>query len=87
MNEHSPKRVALHAREDDFEDANPHEAIRQYFDKIGRPYQEIEDGSHYVQIHRVDPNVPESTTYIIIDMEKINSPGTWIWTFHMGCTI
>ena len=70
MSERRPKRVVLHVREDDLEDENPHEAIRQYFDKINRPYQEIEDGRHYVHIHRANPNMPESTTYIIIDMEK-----------------
>lgn len=70
MSEHRPKRIVLHVREDGLEDANPHEAIRQYFDKINHPYQEIEDGRHYVQIHRIDPNMPESTSYIIIDMEK-----------------
>ena len=60
----------LHVQEDDLEDANPHEVIRQYFDKINRPYQEIEDGRHYVQVHRTDTNMPGSTTYIIIDMDE-----------------
>lgn len=70
MSEHTPKRVVLHVREDELEDANPHGAIRQYFDKISRPDQEMEDGRHYVQVHRTDTYMPGSTTYITIDMDK-----------------